>query len=111
MTNYSVVSERLNKVIAITQKAGNKIMDIYNRPETVSLKVTTKSDHSPLTEADLSAHTIIVEELSKITQGTPIISEESQLPDYKERSEWNLFWLVDPLDGTKEFIKRICKRK
>jgi len=101
-----MVSDRLKKVIAIAQKAGSKIMEIYNRPETVGFKVTTKSDHSPLTEADLSAHTVIVEELSKLTPGIPIISEESQLPDYNERSEWNSFWLVDPLDGTKEFIKR-----
>jgi len=81
--------------------AGKAIMDIYNSD---NFDVQTKSDDSPLTKADLAAHNIIVEKLT--STNIPILSEEDANIPYAERSKWNEFWLVDPLDGTKEFIKK-----
>lgn len=67
---------------------------------------TSKADDSPLTLADLASHRVIVEGLAKLTADIPILSEESVELGYDERSNWQRFWLIDPLDGTKEFIKR-----
>ncbi|HBX67032.1 MAG: 3'(2'),5'-bisphosphate nucleotidase [Balneola sp.] len=92
----------LNQVIKTAEKAGKKILEFYE----TDVEVITKEDDSPLTKADLAAHHIIVDALKEIDPGTPIISEESGLPSYEERKEWTKFWLVDPLDGTKEFIKK-----
>jgi len=82
-------------------KAGEAIMRIY---ENEDFNVEMKSDNSPLTKADKEAHNIIVSELEKTN--LPILSEESEDKDYNKRKDWKIFWLVDPLDGTKEFIKR-----
>ena len=92
----------LNQVIKTAEEAGKKILEFYE----TDVEVITKEDDSPLTKADLAAHHIIIDALKEIDSGTPIISEESGIPDYEERKEWNKFWLVDPLDGTKEFIKK-----
>lgn len=92
----------LNQVIKTAEEAGKKILEFYD----TDVEVITKEDDSPLTKADLAAHHIIVSALKDIDPDTPIISEESELPDYEIRKEWNRFWLVDPLDGTKEFIKK-----
>lgn len=92
----------LNRVIKTAEEAGKKILEFYQ----TDVEVITKDDDSPLTKADLAAHHIIVDALKEIDPETPIISEESGIPDFKERKEWNKFWLVDPLDGTKEFIKK-----
>lgn len=92
------------KVIKIAVKAGKAILDIYNNPE-LSSEVDIKSDKSPLTLADKASHEVIMREL----QGNfeyPIMSEESDPGDYVKRKGWETYWLVDPLDGTKEFIKR-----
>jgi 3'(2'), 5'-bisphosphate nucleotidase len=91
----------LKEVVAIAKKAGDAIMDIYNSDD---LGVTLKTDNSPLTKADQAANKVIIEGLSLVSN-FPILSEESKLVDYAERSKWQTFWLVDPLDGTKEFIK------
>lgn len=82
-------------------KAGEAITKVYNSN---SFEVEIKSDNSPLTLADKAAHRVIVEALQ--SSGLPVLSEESSLLDYEERKNWKKFWLVDPLDGTKEFIKR-----
>ncbi len=92
----------LNRVIKTAQEAGKKILEFYD----TDVEVMTKEDDSPLTKADLAAHHIIIDALKRIDPDIPIISEESVLPDYEERKKWNTFWLVDPLDGTKEFIKK-----
>ncbi|MEX0610409.1 MAG: 3'(2'),5'-bisphosphate nucleotidase CysQ [Balneolaceae bacterium] len=92
----------LDSVIKIAEKAGKKILEFYE----LDIEVTQKEDDSPLTKADIAAHHIIVDALKKLDPGTPIISEESGVPDYEIRSGWKKFWLVDPLDGTKEFIKK-----
>jgi 3'(2'), 5'-bisphosphate nucleotidase len=94
-------SSLLDPVKIIAEVAGDKIMAIYG----TEFNVDTKEDKSPLTEADLAAHHYIVEELAKISS-YPIISEESSDIPFAERSTWETYWLVDPLDGTKEFIKR-----
>ncbi|MDB4534065.1 3'(2'),5'-bisphosphate nucleotidase CysQ [Vicingaceae bacterium] len=80
--------------------AGNEILSIYNSDFTIE----SKSDNSPLTEADKNAHNVISEALK--TTGIPILSEEGNIPDYEIRKNWKQFWIVDPLDGTKEFVSR-----
>jgi 3'(2'), 5'-bisphosphate nucleotidase len=80
---------------------GEKIMEVY---ESSNVSVTLKKDFSPLTDADIKSNEIIKEFLSET--GLPLLSEEEQGIPYAERKNWDLFWLVDPLDGTKEFIKR-----
>ena len=106
-TDYSMVSSELKTVVAIARQAGEKIMAIYDRVSYQDdLTIQSKADHSPLTEADLAAHHCIMEGLKSLDPQTPVISEESDLPDYEERKQWARFWMVDPLDGTKEFIKR-----
>jgi len=91
----------IQNIIDISHLAGDKIMDIYQN----DFAIYEKSDKSPLTEADLAAHNCIVEGLSKVSD-FPILSEESANISWQERSSWNTYWLVDPLDGTKEFIKK-----
>jgi len=92
-----------HQLITIARAAGDAILAIYNAPETANIQ--TKSDDSPLTAADLAAHQLIVRELPKLLD-VPVISEESILPPLIERQAWSVYWLVDPLDGTKEFIAR-----
>ncbi len=82
-------------------KAGNEILDVYYNSD---FGVEFKSDNSPLTLADKRAHKVIVEYLSPTN--IPVLSEEGNTIPFEERRNWELFWLVDPLDGTKEFIKR-----
>lgn len=82
-------------------EAGQAILEIYHSAD---FEVEQKSDDSPLTKADRAAHLRIVKHLEKT--GLPILSEEGKHMDYEERKAWDYFWVVDPLDGTKEFIKR-----
>lgn len=81
--------------------AGRAILEVYHSAD---FGVEVKSDASPLTQADKAAHRIIIEHLDKT--GLPILSEEGRSVPYSERKDWEYFWMVDPLDGTKEFIKR-----
>jgi 3'(2'), 5'-bisphosphate nucleotidase len=92
----------LTKIIETAQKAGDAILTFY----TDDIEVVDKEDNSPLTRADLAAHHIIINALKELDPDTPVISEESGVPDYEQRKTWKKFWIVDPLDGTKEFIKR-----
>lgn len=98
--NYS---SYLFLAIRAAMDAGQAIMDIYNDP-TSDFGIELKADHSPLTKADKAAHQVIANALS-VTQ-FPLLSEEGADIPYKQRRKWGTFWLVDPLDGTKEFIKR-----
>lgn len=93
----------IQDIITMAQQAGKAILEIYNSDD---FAVETKGDNSPLTKADKAANKIIVSELQRLYSEIPIISEENKLLPYKERQHWNRCWLVDPLDGTKEFIKR-----
>lgn len=94
---------QLLAVIELARQAGKAILSIYQNRD---LGVTFKPDVSPLTRADLASHRLIVEGLRKIEPLLPILSEESEALPYEKRKAWDLFWLVDPLDGTKEFISR-----
>ena len=94
----------LDGIKTISLDAGKAILEVYHRDE--DLDITTKDNDSPLTEADLTAHRIIVEALYELTPGLPVLSEESKIVSWQERQSWETYWLVDPLDGTKEFISR-----
>ena len=84
--------------------AGAEILSVYENSGPID--VTVKGDNSPLTEADRRAHSVIVEQLAALPERYPILSEESDAIDFAERRQWQTYWLVDPLDGTKEFISR-----
>lgn len=90
----------MSDIILLAKKAGEAIMEYYetNHP------VEYKEDNSPLTAADRAAHDIIIKGLREKYRDIPCISEEGNVPSYDERKDWQYFWLVDPLDGTKEFI-------
>ncbi len=92
----------LNSIIALAKSAGTQILDVYRNP----FAVQAKEDKSPLTEADLRSHRTIAAALAALTPDIPLLSEESEHSRYEERVNWTRFWLVDPLDGTKEFVKR-----
>ncbi len=92
----------IDPVVALAEKAGQAILEVYSS----DFKVQSKIDNSPLTQADLASHYCIVAGLESLTPGMPIISEESGLPDYEERRQWDRYWLIDQLDGTKEFVNR-----
>ena len=92
----------LEPVTALARTAGDAILEVY----ATDFDVQSKDDDSPLTKADLAAHRSIVEGLGRLTPEIPVISEESGLPAFETRRQWPEYWLVDPLDGTKEFVKR-----
>lgn len=93
----------LQDVIHIARLAGNAIMGVY---ETADFDIQRKEDNSPLTQADLAAHHVIEAGLNQITPGWAVLSEESASVPFSTRASWSRYWLVDPLDGTREFIKR-----
>lgn len=95
----------LNAVISIAEKAGAAILDIYQK-DSAAFIITGKADNSPLTAADLASHQLIVNALQALTPELPILSEEAADISWDIRKTWQRYWLVDPLDGTKEFIKR-----
>jgi 3'(2'), 5'-bisphosphate nucleotidase len=92
----------LPQIMHIAREAGDAIMEVYRG----DIDVQRKEDNSPLTMADLAAHDVIETRLAHLTPGLPILSEESASVSYRERQGWHRYWLVDPLDGTREFIKR-----
>ena len=92
----------LDPVRALAEEASARILEIY----ATAFEVTAKDDRSPLTAADLAAHRVIVAGLERLTPEIPILSEESSVVPFIERSSWRRYWLVDPLDGTKEFVQR-----
>lgn len=98
-----ITTQIINIALSAAIHAGQEILKIYNDPES-DFSVERKADNSPLTIADKSSHRVIAG-LLKDT-GIPILSEEGTTIEYNERKNWELFWLIDPLDGTKEFIKK-----
>jgi 3'(2'), 5'-bisphosphate nucleotidase len=96
-------TELLQDVVTLAHAAGEQILEVYNRDDH---GVESKHDDSPLTAADMASHHEIVAGLERLTPAIPILSEESASLPYAERSSWQRYWLVDPLDGTREFIKR-----
>ncbi len=96
------MSQLKNNLVTLAHQAGNAIMEIYQK----DFEIYDKLDSSPLTEADLAAHHILVNGLNKLEPRYPVLSEESDENIKRKRYDWNTYWLIDPLDGTKEFIKK-----
>jgi 3'(2'), 5'-bisphosphate nucleotidase len=94
--------ELIREIVAISKRAGEAILKIYAQ----DFDVVQKQDASPLTQADLASHRLICDALQTLTPQVPLLSEESAEIDFSQRSTWNEYWLIDPLDGTKEFVKR-----
>jgi len=92
----------IDQIVLVAESAGRAILEVYSG----EFAVEWKDDASPLTAADLVANKVIVEGLAKISPGVPILSEEATEIPWLIRSQWRAFWLVDPLDGTREFVKR-----
>ena len=99
---YMNQNELINPLVDLAVDAGKAILEVY----ATDFDVQEKGDESPLTQADLASHHCIVRGLSALTPDIPIISEEEGLPSFAERGQWQRYWLIDPLDGTKEFVNR-----
>ncbi len=102
MTASPVDDELTQAVVALAEEAGRAILEIYE----TDFDVEAKADESPLTQADLASHRVIAAGLEALTPDIPLFSEESELPPFAERRGWSRYWLIDPLDGTKEFVNR-----
>ncbi len=89
--------------LAIARQAGTRIVEVYGAD---NCNVDYKDDKTPVTTADLAAHSIIVDKLQELSPLYPVLSEESDAISFEERHQWPAFWLVDPLDGTREFLRR-----
>jgi 3'(2'), 5'-bisphosphate nucleotidase len=92
----------LDHALALAQRAGQAILEVYES----DFAVTHKDDESPLTQADLASHRLILDELARLTPDLPCLSEEAADIPHATRSSWQRYWLIDPLDGTREFVKR-----
>ncbi|MDT8893935.1 3'(2'),5'-bisphosphate nucleotidase CysQ [Halomonas sp. I1] len=101
MTHF-VTDDIRDRLLAGVEAAGREVLEIYNR----TFQVETKEDDSPLTEADMASHHALVALLEAVTPEVPVLSEESGDIPYETRRTWERYWLIDPLDGTKEFIKK-----
>lgn len=98
-----MISEiNLDNIVDLARQAGRAIMNHYAS----EVEVAFKEDLSPITKADQASHEIIIDGLNRLHPNIPIISEEGLLPDYSVRKNWHYCWLIDPLDGTKEFINK-----
>lgn len=95
-------SSILPDVIKIADEASEKVLHIYQS----DFKVNYKEDHSPITAADIASHDIIVKGLRQISRDIPVLSEEGAEIPWEERKKWRRFWLIDPIDGTKDFTQR-----
>lgn len=102
MISPSQLKELQEPVIELAQMAGEQILSVYK----TAFEVTKKEDKSPVTEADIAAHRVITVGLMKLIPSLPILSEEGPMIDYEVRRQWQTYWLIDPLDGTREFVKR-----
>ena len=92
----------LDDLISIIRLAHRAILDVYNS----NFRVDTKADNTPITDADRRANDVIVEGLTKLDSSIPILSEEEKIPTFEVRRQWDKYWIVDPLDGTREFTER-----
>ena len=99
----AATAQLLDRITRIARDAGREILGIYAAG---AVTATAKADASPLTAADLRAHRLIVRRLGELTPDTPVLSEEAAGTPFAERSAWRRYWLVDPLDGTREFLAR-----
>ena len=96
----------LSSIAELARRAGEKVLAIYSQQIGQQIEVTLKSDESPLTIADLQAHQVIVAGLNALTPQIPVLSEEASDIPFPVRKSWSRYWLVDPLDGTQEFLSR-----
>lgn len=96
-----LAEEKIGQILEIIEKAGNILLDVYKKQD---LDIEMKADATPVTEADKLSNEMLRKGLKALFPDIPIISEESDVPEYSVRKKWKMFWLVDPLDGTKEFI-------
>jgi 3'(2'), 5'-bisphosphate nucleotidase len=94
--------ELMAQVVRLAQRAGDAILSVYGE----QFEVTHKTDQSPLTQADLRSHEILSQGLRALTPDLPVLSEEDADISFEQRRQWTRYWLVDPLDGTKEFVSR-----
>lgn len=99
---HSDIQPMLEQLVDISRRAGLEILEWYHG----DMGITTKSDDSPLTKADLASHKLIDAELNRLWPEIPVLSEESADIPWETRKNWHQYWLVDPLDGTKEFINQ-----
>ncbi len=99
-----ITRQLLDQVVNIAHLAGKAILEVYHDKD--GFDTETKADNSPVTKADLAAHAVLAPALAEIDSSIPVLSEESTISDYETRSSWQRYWIIDPLDGTKEFIKR-----
>jgi 3'(2'), 5'-bisphosphate nucleotidase len=95
-------TRQLEHIVDLARQAGQAILEIYGR----GFEVELKADDSPLTQADLASHRVICAALSRAYPDIPLLSEESAQIPFEVRRDWSEYWLIDPLDGTKEFVKR-----
>lgn len=102
MSSSSQLKELQNPVVDLARLAGERILAVYE----TAFEVTRKEDKSPLTEADVAAHEAITTGLAALAPALPILSEEGSIADFEVRRQWRTYWLIDPLDGTREFVKR-----
>lgn len=102
-TNQLLNPRAAREVARICARAGDAILEVYQKRD---VGVRLKADHTPVTKADFAAHRVVVDGLRAFTPDIPVLSEESLHIPWSERKTWDTYWLVDPLDGTKEFVKR-----
>lgn len=95
----------ITPILDIAVEAGRRILEVYHDPAQ-DFQITSKKDHSPLTAADKVSHEVIMKGLTELHPHIPVLSEEGADVAYEIRKDWALYWCVDPLDGTKEFISR-----
>jgi 3'(2'), 5'-bisphosphate nucleotidase len=96
------LEKMLPAIVQLAKQAGERILAIYQQ----DFSILHKKDETPVTEADMAAHAIIDDGLEEIADEYPVLSEESTSIPFEDRARWQTYWLVDPLDGTREFIKR-----
>ena len=94
---------KVTDILCIIERAGELIKEVYDKR---NFNVELKRDNTPVTEADKVSSEYITSALKKLYPEIPVISEEASLPAYEEREKWAYAWIIDPLDGTKEFIYR-----
>ncbi len=95
------LQQLVTPITTLATAAGDRILEFYQE----GFSVAHKDDHTPLTDADLAAHNTLIAGLQQLTPELPILSEESESIPFAERNRWSRYWLIDPLDGTREFIK------